>query len=168
MIRVSIPSYQKVEGNGDSYTAYRVDVFQSGSCHTLQKRYSEFEELHKQLKKLIETPEFPPKKVLKFNQKIVEQRRVLLEAYLQGVLEGETIPRSFLKFLEVNLPRSGSFDSLDVGLSEPAVSHQPMVGFIKDSFLQENYRSILPDIVSQGVQNGLYSFHQEDYLGLVR
>ncbi|XP_045216727.1 sorting nexin-24-like isoform X2 [Mercenaria mercenaria] len=83
MIRVSIPSYQKVEGNGDSYTAYRVDVFQSGSYHTLHKRYSEFEELHKQLKKIIVTPEFPPKKVLKFNQKIVEQRRVALEAYLQ-------------------------------------------------------------------------------------
>lgn len=34
------------------------------------------------------------------------------------------------------------FSSLDVGVSEPTVTHQPMVGFTKDSFLQENYRSI--------------------------
>lgn len=167
MIRVSIPSYQKVEENGEIYTAYRVDVFESGRSHCLYKRYSEFEELHKQLKKQIDTPDFPPKKVLKFNQKIIETRRVTLEAYLRGILEGETIPRSFLKFLDVNMPRSGSFDSLDVGLSEPTVSHQPMVGFMKDSFLQENHRSGLPDIVSQGVLNGLYSFH-DDYSGALR
>lgn len=27
------------------------------------------------------------------------------------------------------------------------------------------FPGILPDIVSMGVQNGLYSFHQDDYLG---
>lgn len=66
-----------------SFQAYKVDVFQNGRSHTLYKRYSEFEELHKQLKKVISTPEFPPKKVLKFNPKVLEQRRVTLELYLQ-------------------------------------------------------------------------------------
>ncbi|WAQ98827.1 SNX24-like protein [Mya arenaria] len=99
------------------------------------RRYSEFEELHKQLKKVVDTPEFPPKKVLKFSHKVVEQRRVALELYLQGILESETIPRSFFKFLEVHLPRSGS---------------------------------ILPDIVVQGVREGLYSNDTYDIQGLVQ
>lgn len=164
MIRVTIPSYHKVEDSGDSYTAYRIDVFQSGKFHSIEKRYSEFEELHKQLKKLITTPEFPPKKVLKWQSKVLESRRVILEAYLQGVLEGETIPRSFFKFLELNLPRSGSFDSLDRGIAEPCATHQPMVGFCKDAYLQENYRSILPDIVVVGVQEGMYIDQNDDYI----
>ena len=71
------------------FQAYRVDVFQSGRSHTLFKRYSKFEELHKQLKKLILTPEFPPKKVMKFNTKVTEQRRVILEHYLQ-VSDGQS------------------------------------------------------------------------------
>ncbi|WAR11112.1 SNX24-like protein [Mya arenaria] len=78
-------------------------------------RYSEFEELHKQLKKVVDTPEFPPKKVLKFSHKVVEQRRVALELYLQGILE-----------------------------------------------------SILPDIVVQGVHEGLYSNDTYDIQGLVQ
>ncbi|XP_052792819.1 sorting nexin-24-like [Mya arenaria] len=168
MLRVSIPTCQKMEVNGDTFTAYKVDVFQSGRSHSLYKRYSEFEELHKQLKKVVDTPEFPPKKVLKFSHKVVEQRRVALELYLQGILESETIPRSFFKFLEVHLPRSGSFDSLDVGMTEPTVTHIPVVGFSKDAFLQENYRSILPDIVVQGVREGLYSNDTYDIQGLVQ
>ncbi|KAL4227564.1 Sorting nexin-24 [Mactra antiquata] len=168
MLRVSIPSYHKVEGNGAGYTAYRVDVFQSGSSHCLYKRYSEFEELHKQLKKMINTPEFPPKKVMKFSQKIIEQRRVLLEAYLQGILDSEEIPRIFLKFLGVSVPRSASFDSLDVGMPDPVVTHQPMVGFAKDSFLHPSCHGTLPDIVSEGVRKGLYSLHQDNYIGIIR
>lgn len=37
----------------------------------------------KQLKKVIKTPEFPPKKVLKWNTKILEQRRLGLHTYFQ-------------------------------------------------------------------------------------
>ena len=29
--------------------AYKIEVFQSGKFHSLEKRYSEFEELHKQV-----------------------------------------------------------------------------------------------------------------------
>ncbi|KAH3833702.1 sorting nexin-24-like [Dreissena polymorpha] len=166
MLRVSIPSFQKVEENGESFTAYRVDVFQSGQSHYLYKRYSEFEDLHKLLKKVITTPEFPPKKVLKFSNKVIEQRRVTLELYLQGILNGETIPRSFFKFLQVQLPRSGSFDSVDMGLTEPTVTHAPVIGFSKDAFLHENYRSILPDIVTAGVQDGLYSYTEYSNNGI--
>ena len=31
------------------FQAYKIDVFQSGKFHSLDKRYSEFEELHKQV-----------------------------------------------------------------------------------------------------------------------
>lgn len=36
-----------------------------------------------QIKKMIKTPEFPPKKVLKWSSKVLEQRRLALETYLQ-------------------------------------------------------------------------------------
>ena len=31
------------------FQAYKIDVFQSGRFHSIDKRYSEFEELHKQV-----------------------------------------------------------------------------------------------------------------------
>lgn len=35
------------------------------------------------LKKQIKTPEFPPKKMMKFSNKVLEQRRLALQTYLQ-------------------------------------------------------------------------------------
>ena len=45
--------------------------------------YLNFLLLLQQLKTIIETPEFPPKKVMKWNLKVLEQRRQGLEYYLQ-------------------------------------------------------------------------------------
>ncbi len=36
-----------------------------------------------QVKNRMQTPEFPPKKVMKWNHKVLEQRRAALEVYLQ-------------------------------------------------------------------------------------
>jgi sorting nexin-22/24 len=54
-----------------------------------------------QIKKLMKTPEFPPKKVLKWNSKVLEQRRLGLEAYLQGVVFHEAVPKAVFEFLEI-------------------------------------------------------------------
>ncbi|KAK3602352.1 hypothetical protein CHS0354_013346 [Potamilus streckersoni] len=161
MIRVSVPSYRKVEEGNDSYTVFKIDVFHSGRFHSIERRYSEFEDLHKQLKKMITAAEFPPKKVLKWSPKVLEQRRQGLQLYLQKTLEGDMIPTSFFKFLEVSISKSGSFESLDQVDAHPTIGHQPMVGFSKDAFLQENYRSILPDIIVEGVHQGIYSHIEE-------
>ncbi|XP_061432249.1 sorting nexin-24 isoform X2 [Lethenteron reissneri] len=65
------------------YTVFKVEVTMNGRKHFLEKRYSEFHALHKQLKKVIKTPEFPPKHVRNWVPKVLEQRRQGLEYYLQ-------------------------------------------------------------------------------------
>nr|KAG5699541.1 hypothetical protein BaRGS_033737 [Batillaria attramentaria] len=84
-----------------SALVFVVDVWVSGRHHVVERRYTEFEELHKQVKKMMKTPEFPPKKVLKWNSKVLEQRQRGLEAYLQGVVSYEAIPKAILHFLEI-------------------------------------------------------------------
>ncbi|XP_046366812.1 sorting nexin-24-like [Haliotis rufescens] len=156
-IRASVPSFRKIKDEHENtFTVFFLEVWVSGRLHTVEKRYTEFEELHKQLKKVMRTPEFPPKKVLKWNSKVLEQRRSGLQSYLQGTLDGDILPKSLLKFLGIsNL--SDSIDSLDKLSQDIRVSHQPVISFPADSFLQENTTSTLPDIVAEGVTRGLYS-----------
>ncbi|CAN0369633.1 unnamed protein product [Lampetra fluviatilis] len=100
------------------YTVFKVEVTMNGRKHFLEKRYSEFHALHKQLKKVIKTPEFPPKHVRNWVPKVLEQRRQGLEYYLQGILyENEELPKVLLEFLSIrHLPsihKADSYDSLD-------------------------------------------------------
>ncbi|KAH9492963.1 Sorting nexin-24 [Bulinus truncatus] len=155
VIRVNIPSFRKIKEGDEVFTAFSVDVWISGRHHVIEKRYSEFEELHKQLKKVIKTPEFPPKKVLKWNTKVLEQRRVGLDTYFQGILEHDPMPNALLMFLETDLmDHSLGFIK---GEEEQKLSHQVVISVDAGSFLKENKNGSLPDIVKQGVTLGLYS-----------
>lgn len=160
MIQVFIPTFRKVEDeNEKSYTVFCIEVNVSGRLYDVEKRYSEFEELHKKVKKRMATPEFPPKKVMKWNSKVLEHRRQGLEAYLQGLLSLEKIPRPVLSFLSIgHLGNYGSFDSLDqIDSSGRTITHQPVLAFTSgDPFVKEQNQGNLPDIVIQGVQMGLY------------
>ncbi|XP_013394743.1 sorting nexin-24 [Lingula anatina] len=159
MIHITIPSFQKVEDENGSYTVFCIEISVAGKFHELEKRYTEFEVLHKKLKKQkIQVPEFPPKKVLKFNHKILEHRRQGLETYLQGVLANEKIPKSVISFLQVKLPDNnyGSFESLENLDEELKLNHQPVIAFTSDPFLQDPPTGTLPDIINQGVNMGLY------------
>lgn len=165
MIRVAIPSHRKVEDGQNSYTVFCLEVLDcsSGKMTHIERRYSEFEAIHKQMKKIpgIRVPEFPPKKVMKWNSKVLEQRRLGLEVYIQGILQGDRLSKSVLKFLEVSIPEN-QCDEESCDQSLP--SHHPMLSFNADAFLQENYRSSLPNIVVQGVHMGLYTVNRDDYL----
>ncbi|BFY97112.1 hypothetical protein BsWGS_00152 [Bradybaena similaris] len=154
VLRVSIPSFRKVKEEEDSYTVFLVDVWISGRHYTIEKRYSEFEELHKQLKKVIKTPEFPPKKVLKWNTKILEQRRLGLHSYFQGVVDQDPLPHCLLLFLETDV-FDHSMDFKDEELQNS--SHQPVIILDTSAYLQEGKRGSLPDIITEGVIQGLYS-----------
>lgn len=160
MIRVSIPSYHKVvEDNNDSYTAFIIEVciVATGKTLSVQKRYSEFEMLHKQLKKQIKTPEFPPKKMMKFSNKVLEQRRLALQTYLQGVALADKIPKILLHFLDVEqYMYHGSQDSLDQLDVSNRTTHQSMIAFPPEVYLQDN-RNGSWDIVSAGVLAALYN-----------
>ncbi|XP_048737075.2 sorting nexin-24-like [Ostrea edulis] len=164
MIRVSIPSYHKVvEENSDSYTVFTIEVciIATGKTTSIQKRYSEFEMLHKQLKKQMKTPEFPPKKVLKFSNKVLEHRRLALQTYIQGVVLLDKIPKALFHFLDVEQYIYGSQESLDQIDSSNKTTHQPVIAFAPEAYLQDSNRNGSWDIVNAGVLAALYN-HGED------
>ncbi|KAK2146114.1 hypothetical protein LSH36_631g01043 [Paralvinella palmiformis] len=153
-IIVKIPSFRKYTDNEKSFTVFSVEVHHNNNVHTVDKRYTDFEELHKQVKQSVNTPPFPHKTVLKWNQKVLESRRVRFEQYLQGILNGPKIPRSLLKFLELNM-QCESLESLDK-LSDVGVTHQPMLAFSENSYVTPQQKGSLPDILVAGVLQGLY------------
>ncbi|XP_076103953.1 sorting nexin-24-like [Mytilus galloprovincialis] len=167
MIRVAIPNHKKVEDGQNTYTVFCLEVLDcsSGKMTHIEKRYSEFEAIHKQVKKIpgMRIPEFPPKKVMKWNSKVLEQRRLGLQTYVQGVLQGDRLSKSMLNFLEISLPDCQSEESFEQS-NENIPSHHPLLSFTADAFLQENNRSSLPDIIVQGVHMGLYATNRDDYL----
>ncbi|NWU50907.1 SNX22 protein, partial [Dromas ardeola] len=105
---------------------FRVEVLCNGRRHTVAKRYSEFQALHKRIKKTCKVPDFPPRRVPNWMPKVLEQRRQGLELYIrvrcrpelplggeffgvltppgawQGVLyHNEELPQDVLDFLKV-------------------------------------------------------------------
>lgn len=54
-----------------------------------------------QLKKEGETAPFPPKRVRNSHPKVLEQRRIALEHYIQKMLRLETTKRQVLEFLGI-------------------------------------------------------------------
>ncbi|NXJ97250.1 SNX22 protein, partial [Corythaixoides concolor] len=107
---------------------FRVEVLCNGRRHTVAKRYSEFQALHKRIKKTCKVPDFPHRHVPNWMPKVLEQRRQGLELYIrvrwrllrvvggflvfflggadpllrQGVLyHNEELPQDVLDFLKV-------------------------------------------------------------------
>ncbi|XP_038078052.1 sorting nexin-24-like isoform X2 [Patiria miniata] len=147
MISVCIPNIRQVVQDDEKYTTYQVHVQVSGKTHVIEKRYSEFHSLHKQVKKSIETPDFPPKKMRSLTVKGIEQRRQALETYLQTLLDKDNVPKSLLTFLKVKNLRTVSYES----------SHQPVMSFQSDAYLHPpSCDSGLPDSLDEGVRMGLY------------
>ncbi|XP_054498136.1 sorting nexin-22 isoform X6 [Agelaius tricolor] len=106
MIAVSIPAAEPPAAAARSperaHTLFRVEVLCNGRRHTVTKRYSEFQALHKRIKKTCKVPDFPPRHVPNWMPKALEQRRQALEVYLQGVLyHNKELPQDILDFLKV-------------------------------------------------------------------
>ncbi|NXY84732.1 SNX22 protein, partial [Alcedo cyanopectus] len=104
-IAISIPSAEpQPPGRSPdrSHTVFRVEVLCHGRRHTVLKRYSEFQALHKRIKKSCTVPTFPPRHVPHWMPKALEQRRQGLELYLRGVLyHNQELPQDVLEFLRV-------------------------------------------------------------------
>ncbi|NXJ81996.1 SNX22 protein, partial [Trogon melanurus] len=142
-----------------------LEVLCNGRRHTVAKRYSEFQALHKRIKKTCKVPDFPPRRVPHWMPKVLEQRRQGLELYIQGVLyHNEELPQEVLDFLKVRryqqdrnassapVPTSPSPRSSTV---RPP-SQRPVVGFCTDPYMQPPVIALLPDAVLGGVLQGLY------------
>ncbi|XP_075570331.1 sorting nexin-22 [Pelecanus crispus] len=158
MIAVSIPAAEPqaaARSPDKAHTVFRVEVLCNGRRHTVAKRYSEFQELHKRIKKTCKVPDFPPRHVPNWMPKVLEQRRQGLELYIQGVLyHNEELPQDVLDFLKVRHcqqdPKASS------PLAGCLTSQRPVIGFCTDPYVRPPGTDLLPDAVLNGVLQGLY------------
>ncbi|KAG7473312.1 hypothetical protein MATL_G00094430 [Megalops atlanticus] len=164
MIEVSIPSLERaVDESGKLRKLFRVEILFNGRKHFVLRHHTEFQNLHRKLKKLVQTPDFPSKRSPHLRQKPLEQRRQELEEYIQDVLyQNEEVPQEMLDFLQVkhfhSVNKICNFESLGGTQSKDfsaQLSHQRVVGFSKDPYTLDS-TSDLPDIVVDGVLQGLY------------
>ncbi|XP_030810863.1 sorting nexin-22 isoform X2 [Camarhynchus parvulus] len=160
MIAVSIPAAEPsaaaARGPERAHTVFRVEVLCNGRRHTVTKRYSEFQALHKRIKKSCKVPDFPPRHVPNWMPKALEQRRQALELYLQGVLyHNEELPQDILDFLKVRWCQQSP-----KGSSPPSTRllppQRPIVGFCSDPYVRPHGPELLPNAVLSGVLQGLY------------
>ncbi|XP_064244711.1 sorting nexin-22 isoform X4 [Passer domesticus] len=158
VIAVCIPAAEPpAAGSAERpHTVFRVEVLCNGRRHTVTKRYSEFQALHKRIKKTCKVPDFPPRHVPNWMPKVLEQRRQGLELYLQGVLyHNEELPQDILDFLKVRRcqqsPKASSPPSTRL-----LPSQRPIVGFRSDPYVRPHGAELLPNTVLSGVLQGLY------------
>ncbi|XP_074489995.1 sorting nexin-22 [Sebastes fasciatus] len=164
MIEVSIPSMEKeVEESGKSRKLFRVEVLFNGRKHFVLRRNSEFQTLHRKLRKIIQTPDFPSKRNQHLRTKPLEQRRQELEDYIQDIIyQNEDVPQVLLDFLHLKHFHTGmkassmeSLDELDSQDDSYSLPNQRVLGYFKDPYISE-CTSDLPDIVVDGVLQGFY------------
>ncbi|XP_006621829.1 sorting nexin-24-like [Apis laboriosa] len=170
MYQVFISGYRLAEvSHGKPYYVYCIEVLESesGIRYFIERRYSEFNALHRTLKKEnAEVAPFPPKKVRNCQPKVLEQRRAALELYIQKMLRLSTTKQQVLNFLGIEDRTSGvsyknTFQYKDTEDSQyvdtSAFSHQPVLTFHYDPYVESGSTSnSLPDIVINGVLSGIY------------
>lgn len=165
MIEVCIPSMEKeVDEAGKTKKLFRVEVLFNGRKHYVLRKSSEFQALHRKLRKVIQTPDFPSKRNQHLRTKPMEQRRQELEDYIQDIIYlNEDVPQVLLDFLHLKHFHTGakansmeSLDDLDSHNGSYQLPHQRVLGFFCDPYLSD-YNSDLPDIVVDGVLQGFYT-----------
>eukprot|EP00602_Paraphysomonas_sp_CaronLab_P000922 CAMPEP_0185032604 /NCGR_PEP_ID=MMETSP1103-20130426/20806_1 /TAXON_ID=36769 /ORGANISM="Paraphysomonas bandaiensis, Strain Caron Lab Isolate" /LENGTH=535 /DNA_ID=CAMNT_0027568561 /DNA_START=137 /DNA_END=1744 /DNA_ORIENTATION=- len=133
-IRISSWKFMKAK-KGGVYAIYPVHVFMKSGLHwTVDKRYSEFLDLHKELCRVFQKPrelEFPKKRwFFNFSEDCLVERKEKFEAYLTEILAMKPIPLELNYFLNVaqnlrynaagienGMKRSASMGSLSAALS---------------------------------------------------
>ncbi|KAK0406696.1 hypothetical protein QR680_018739 [Steinernema hermaphroditum] len=99
MLHVAIPDYQTLsEPDGKKYTVYNIHC--NGIYHA-SVRYSELFTLHERLVEnfgfRLNAPDFPPKKIWRsLDDKAINDRRIGLKKYFQGLIQNEDVVRHYL------------------------------------------------------------------------
>ncbi|XP_054632836.1 sorting nexin-22 [Dunckerocampus dactyliophorus] len=164
MIQVTIPSTEReVDEAGKSKKVFRVEVLFNERKHFVLRRSSEFQTLHRKLRKIIQTPDFPSKRNPHLRTKPLEQRRQELEDYIQDIIYAyEDVPQELLDFLHVKHYHPGnkissmeSLDDLDSQDYSFQLPHQRVMAFFQDPYASDR-TSGLPDVVVAGVLQGFY------------
>lgn len=65
------------------FQLFRVEILFNGRKHFVLRRYSDFQTLHRKLKKIVRAPDFPSKRNQHLRTKPLEQRQQELEDYIQ-------------------------------------------------------------------------------------
>lgn len=99
-----VPGRDREAGSKKRYTVFQVFVhFQSGAVRFLEKRYSHFRNLHKNLRRIyvmVGKLYFPPKKFfMSLSLRVIEQRREAIETYINAVLALQPRPIEVINFL---------------------------------------------------------------------
>jgi len=108
----SIPDTEEVQENGSSpFTIFNLYV---NGVHHCSLRYRQLHSFHEQLKKEYggnNLPPFPPKKLLSLTPNQLEDRRLMLERYIQALSQNPVISNSdvFINFL-LNAQRESQGD----------------------------------------------------------
>ncbi|XP_046282530.1 sorting nexin-22 isoform X2 [Marmota monax] len=107
------------------------------------------------IKKLYKVPDFPSKRLPNWRTRGLEQRRQGLEAYIQGILYlNQDVPKELLEFLRLRHfpsdPKTSSWGS--------QLHHRPVISFCMDPYISTPSPELLPDVVVNGVLQGLYGF----------
>ncbi|CAF1009278.1 unnamed protein product [Rotaria sp. Silwood1] len=107
---VSIDNTRIIEptNSDEKYTVYQITV-RGGTnhiSHTIDRRYREFEALHTRLSSSLSVPQLPRKVLLhRRSTKVIEQRRQLLEIYLNDILrrcqQQSIMPEELGRFLQI-------------------------------------------------------------------
>ncbi|KAM6937030.1 sorting nexin-22 [Xenentodon cancila] len=164
LIQVAIPALEpEVHESGKSKKRFRVEVLFNGRKHYVLRRSTEFQTLHRKLRKIIQTPDFPSKRNPHLRTKPAEQRRQELEDYIQEIIyQNEDVPQVLLDFLHLKHFHTGnkissmeSLDELDSQEDSHQYPQQRVVGFFQDPYVS-NCRTGLPDVVVGGVLQGFY------------
>ncbi|XP_068595727.1 sorting nexin-22 [Brachionichthys hirsutus] len=164
MIKVSIPSMEReVSAQGKTRKRFRVEVLFHERKHFVLRSSGEFQTLHRKLRKIIQTPDFPSKRNPHLRTKPLEQRRQELEDYIQEIIyQNDDVPQILLDFLHVKHFHTGnrmssmeSLDDLDGHYYCNPLSQRPVLGFFQDPYLSD-CTADLPDVVVDGVLQGFY------------
>ncbi|XP_058799380.1 sorting nexin-24-like [Phymastichus coffea] len=165
MYQVFISGYRLANiSQGKPYYVYIIEMVGSSNGHRylIEKRYSEFNTLHRMLKKNCPTVPFPPKRVRNSNPKVLEQRRATLEIYMQKMLKLSSTRQQVLNFLGIEGGASEVYHRgvqtiyKDDDLIQSSSLHHPVLKYHCDPYVHVNETTSLPDIVTDGVLLGIY------------
>ncbi|XP_063225254.1 sorting nexin-24-like [Bacillus rossius redtenbacheri] len=157
MTQIYIPQYRLVdEPPGKPHYVYVIEVVEAGQLHKVERRYSAFHCLHRELRKHLATPLFPPKRVRSCQRKVLERRRQCLEQYLRAVLRAGPGRAQVLAFLGLPPPGDETEECASDVPVEPVIEHRGVYTYESDPYLESEACCSLPDVVAQGVLSGLY------------
>ncbi|XP_003744933.1 sorting nexin-24 isoform X2 [Galendromus occidentalis] len=154
-MKILIPSTRTVEHNSNKYVLYTVQVVDNYISLKFERRYSDFHSLNKTLRRLypnLELPEFPPKKIRNLNDRVTQERKVLLEAYLQSAVDQlcYDLPGCLQDFLDLDKSTIGLLNDEDI-----SSDHQPILSFVEEPFkLSES--PTLPNTIVDATLDAIY------------